>query len=346
MGALVTRDDPEKIDVVLTALRWQLETYDRLDLCFSRKIYQTVEPVQTSAHTDEPQLESLTTPRLVAVHTCRQYLQGHKYRHEIETRSHTGRIRTFDGESVRTLEGSYGSILPPSKAKVGEEDFRITRLITLDAFGTPIADYVAAAHQKGLLTYSSGPGPTRLTLQQQSPKVGVIGIRVVLDREFDYFPVEISRFSGPRLVSSIDVSRVARTDEGFWFPAEGALRLYDYPVGPDSSRLIHLEEFSVNIQSVRVGSDIPEETFRVDFPLGTRVQDFVQQASYVVGSTGTSDLYAASRPALPSDLAGSGIPRTGLPLVRRSYVAIAIATAFVLSGLVIIYLAKFRRRKH
>jgi hypothetical protein len=322
-----TQEDVAKS--VLKALQQREESFQSLELKFTRKIYQTLESnrptealsSETSVsrnQTIEDQLKDqlrrqieaasrlkpLQEPRLIATVNYHQFFEGEKYRHDAEWtgrdpigssgKSSGNRLRAFDGEYVRTLEdhphGRLGAIDTAQRGRGPDPEFKFTRLLTITQARLSIVGFLESCAVHGTLRSGTVAGPSgsnRLFLEAIFPNKGWLGTRLVVDAERDFAPVEIAQYSGEMLETRFSISELALTAVGVWFPKGAKCEYFDSSSevqGQSALRLVGLETISVDLESVRIGQDIPDEVFRLEFPDGSRIQDEVSQTSYIVGS--------------------------------------------------------------
>jgi hypothetical protein len=233
---------------------------------------------------------------------CTQYFEDEKYRLDFSWRK--GALQgdlssiAFDGEALRT-RGDFGesltlgSVAPASAGQDPIPDYSFRRFLSQTILRTDWTETLYAASRDARLAVATERrGDREVVVVSAKWDVG-LGLGFVLDPECNLFPIEVSDYSGPTKTETAFVREVAEF-RGVWFPVRIERERYflnrDGRYPEFQGQVTRREVFQVDPATIRIGEDIPDEVFRLEFPVGTRVQDQVAASSYVVGTPGVGTL--------------------------------------------------------
>ena len=101
----------------------------------------------------------------------------------------------------------------------------------------------------------------------------LVYMHIYFSVDHGYTPVKFQHMKGPDMVAfSVNVESLEEVAEGLWFPDSGTI------TDPDSDRVSAYQATS----KIIVNQGLTDEHFDIDFPVGTKVYDEIQDKEYVV----------------------------------------------------------------
>ena len=101
----------------------------------------------------------------------------------------------------------------------------------------------------------------------------LVYMRIYFSVDHGYTPVKFEHMKGPEMVAaSVNVESLEEVAEGLWFPVSGTFTI------PGSDRVSTYQAIS----PILVNQGFTDEHFDIDFPVGTKVYDEIQDRDYIV----------------------------------------------------------------
>jgi hypothetical protein len=114
------------------------------------------------------------------------------------------------------------------------------------------------------------------------------GFRVLLDSQHGLMPRQIERFEEVQgklcVATQRTVTEWKEVGEGVWAPTTIVTQIFDLLPEKGTFGEVYSEVvMKVDVARSTWNTDIPEETFELPFPAGTRITDFLRNVQYVTG---------------------------------------------------------------
>jgi hypothetical protein len=265
----------EKLDIetLLSKVRKALQPTDNMRVSWQ---YETVEPFGVGT-TECP-------------HTVREYIatiSGFKSRLEYLQKTYTSKasedpydIRrktyVFDGKQCRNLEERIKGVKTTPLGWEKPENVTVVLLYQeLFACILPLHNKDELNEYKLSIVDSSSPGIYVIKVLGPEDE---IPYQITIDGSRGFNIINTQWF-GPKNTKTLeDTTDLRQYDDGIWYPAERR-RIRYYPNG--THKLEHIQKFS----KLELDGKVPEETFKLEFPPGTKVWDTTQENWGIISDT-------------------------------------------------------------
>jgi len=264
-------------------------------------------------------------------------------------------IMVFDGETERMLTGKRGSIrlLQPRTVEIGADYLNLYRtvygrydIVTMLRQRSMVEAKTIGSKDKVGLTFDGAPEPDK-----EFP-FARFGLAITADATHGLMPTMLEVYQNDDKLGRLTrfktvIEKFKRLADGSWVPVQATTTFYEMK-DPQFLRKPWLEVVTtVDEDNSRWNIAVPDETFTLQFPVGTNVVDEIRKVMFVTGKAdpgrNIDDLLRNARNVVPIEPGTPILSEKSRGLGKALLTYLALALLALLSLFAFVYVRKVRK---